>query len=272
MLMLVFIIISGGLQDAYSYFCRDGVFANAQTGNIVFLSVNIVNGDMAGVLKYLVPIAFFALGAILAKTLFFLFEKRRIFWKQMVLLVETAALFAVGFMPSSMNLYANALVSFACAMQVLSFDQIYGNDFASTMCIGNIVRMSGSLVTAIAKKDKTALKRFGLYLTVVVIFGIGAGAGYLLQKYTGNYAIMFSALLTFVASFAFIGKEKRAVDENDRASENDGANKNDAENENGVDKNDCADNNAVNNADGAAEINIDNNVCSNTNKNTEKAR
>ena len=51
MLMLVFIIISGGLQDAYSYFCRNGVFANAQTGNIVFLSVNLVNGDMAGVFR-----------------------------------------------------------------------------------------------------------------------------------------------------------------------------------------------------------------------------
>ena len=36
LVMLIFIIISGGLQDAYSYFCRDHVFANAQTGNIVF--------------------------------------------------------------------------------------------------------------------------------------------------------------------------------------------------------------------------------------------
>lgn len=213
MLMLVFIILSGGLQDAYSYFCRDGVFANAQTGNIVFLGVNIVNGDGAGVLKYLVPVAFFALGAILAKTLFFVFDKKRVFWKQTVLLVETVALFVVGFMPQSLNLYANALVSFACAMQVLSFDQIYGNDFASTMCIGNIVRMSGSLVTAVAKKDKAAFKRFGLYFAVVLIFAIGAGAGYLLQKAFGNYAIMFSAALTFIASFAFIGKEKREVDD-----------------------------------------------------------
>lgn len=207
MLMLVFIIISGGLQDAYSYFCRDGVFANAQTGNIVFLSVNLVNGDMAGVLKYLVPVVFFALGAILAKTLFFLFDKRKVFWKEVVLLIESVTMFAVGFMPQSMNLYANALVSFACAMQVLSFDRIYGNDFASTMCIGNIVRMSGSLVTAIAQKDKSALKRFGLYLAVVAIFAVGAGAGYLLQKAFGNYAIMFSAALTFIASLAFIGKE-----------------------------------------------------------------
>lgn len=218
MWMLAFIILSGGLQDAYSYFCRDGVFANAQTGNIVFLSVNIVNGNGAGVVKYLVPVLFFTMGALLAKTLFFVFDKKKVFWKQAVLLLETAALLAVGFMPQSMNLYANALVSLACAMQVLSFDRIYGNDFASTMCIGNIVRMSGSIVTAIAKKDKEAAQRVGLYFAVVVIFAIGAGIGYLLQKAFAGYAIMFSAALTFIASFAFIGKEKK--EETEKSNEN----------------------------------------------------
>lgn len=33
-----FIILSGGLQDAYTYLCRGKVFANAQTGNIVLCS------------------------------------------------------------------------------------------------------------------------------------------------------------------------------------------------------------------------------------------
>lgn len=224
MLMLVFIIISGGLQDAYSFFCRDGVFANAQTGNIVFLSVNIVNGDWNGVVKYLVPVTFFALGAILAKTLFFVFEnKKSLFWKQAVLLAETVALLAVAFIPQSLNPLANALVSFSCAMQVLAFDQIYGNDFSSTMCIGNIVRMSGALVTAIAKKDKAARNRFFLYLSVVVIFAIGAGTGYLLEKVTGLYTIAFSALMTFIASFAFVGREKAEdATENKSESTNEG--------------------------------------------------
>ena len=31
---------SGGLQDAYTYNVRDGVFANAQTGNVVLMSQN----------------------------------------------------------------------------------------------------------------------------------------------------------------------------------------------------------------------------------------
>ena len=34
----VFLALSGGFQDAYTYFVRDGVFSNAQTGNVVLMS------------------------------------------------------------------------------------------------------------------------------------------------------------------------------------------------------------------------------------------
>lgn len=44
-LMAAFIIMSGGLQDAYTYCCRDKVFANAQTGNIVLMSTHLFAGD-----------------------------------------------------------------------------------------------------------------------------------------------------------------------------------------------------------------------------------
>ena len=33
--------VSGGLMDAYSYLFRGQVFANAQTGNILLLSVHL---------------------------------------------------------------------------------------------------------------------------------------------------------------------------------------------------------------------------------------
>ena len=41
MLTAAFIILSGGLQDAYTYLCRGKVFANAQTGNIVLMSTHL---------------------------------------------------------------------------------------------------------------------------------------------------------------------------------------------------------------------------------------
>ena len=55
----VFIILSGGLQDAYTYLCRGKVFANAQTGNIVLMSTHLFAGDWAGVFRYFVPVISF---------------------------------------------------------------------------------------------------------------------------------------------------------------------------------------------------------------------
>lgn len=41
----------------------DGVFANAQTGNIVLMSHKLFSGDLGGCLRYLVPVLAFALWA-----------------------------------------------------------------------------------------------------------------------------------------------------------------------------------------------------------------
>ena len=37
----VFLAMSGGLQDAYTYFTRNEVFSNAQTGNVVLMSTMV---------------------------------------------------------------------------------------------------------------------------------------------------------------------------------------------------------------------------------------
>ena len=66
-LMSAFIILSGGLQDAYTYCCRDKVFANAQTGNIVLMSTHLFAGDRADVFRYFVPVISFMAGIFAAE-------------------------------------------------------------------------------------------------------------------------------------------------------------------------------------------------------------
>ena len=66
-LTAVFLSLSGGLQDAYTYLFRGKVFANAQTGNIVLLSSNLMDGNWERVLHYLVPLCAFALGVLTAE-------------------------------------------------------------------------------------------------------------------------------------------------------------------------------------------------------------
>ena len=118
----VFIILSGGFQDAYTYCCRGSVFANAQTGNIVLMSTALVDADRSRVIKYLIPVVSFIIGIAIAEVVHMRFKNyEKIHWRQLILIDEIVLLFAVGFMPQKLDPLANALVSFVCALQVQTF-------------------------------------------------------------------------------------------------------------------------------------------------------
>ena len=138
-LTAVFLSLSGGLQDAYTYLFRGKVFANAQTGNIVLLSAHIMDGQWGMVLHYFIPLCAFAFGVLVAERMRERFRTmQRLHWRQLVVLGEMLLLLIVGFLPESCNLLANAIVSFSCAMQLQAFRKVDGYAFASTMCIGDL--------------------------------------------------------------------------------------------------------------------------------------
>ena len=129
-----FLAVSGGFQDAYTYFTRDGVFSNAQTGNVVLMSERFMNGEVKAGLHYLIPLTAFFLGVLLAERIQDKFRyAKRLHWRQGILLVEIILLFLVGFIPGNMNVFATTLVSFSCALQVQTFRKVEGNAYASTM-------------------------------------------------------------------------------------------------------------------------------------------
>lgn len=206
----MFLSVSGGLQDVYTYLYRGKVFANAQTGNIVLCSVKLVEGDWSAVLHYLVPLCFFALGVFTAELLRQKFQQmQRLHWRQLVVLCEIVMLFVVGFFPQEWNLVANALVSLACAMQVQAFRKVNGYAFASTMCIGNLRSGTESLCAWWKYGAPQARKKAGRYFGVIGLFGIGAGAGGALLPRLGLGTIWIScALLTAAFVVMFVREEQ----------------------------------------------------------------
>ena len=173
-LTAVFLSLSGGLQDAYTYLFRGKVFANAQTGNIVLLSTNIMDGRWDKVLHYLVPLCAFALGVLAAEKMREHFQAmQRLHWRQLVVLGEVLLLFAVGFLPQSQNLLANAIVSFSCAMQVQAFRKVNGYAFASTMCIGDLRSGVEALCIWCRTHEPRAMDRMLRYFGIILLFAPG---------------------------------------------------------------------------------------------------
>ena len=80
---------SGGFQDAYTYITRDGVFANAQTGNIVLMSTSFLQGKWLTGVRYLGPILAFILGVLIADTVDKKWHKTSVIhWRQIVVALE----------------------------------------------------------------------------------------------------------------------------------------------------------------------------------------
>ena len=98
----IFLAMSGGFQDAYTYFTRDKVFSNAQTGNVVLMSQHFMMGEWKDGLKYLLPLLAFAFGVLAAERIQAQFRfARRLHWRQGILLLEIAILLIVGFLPQT---------------------------------------------------------------------------------------------------------------------------------------------------------------------------
>lgn len=215
LLTAAFLSMSGGLQDAYTYIARGEVFANAQTGNIVLLSQNLFTGNWAKVPHYLVPLVFFALGIAAAEGMRYRFQQgTRIHWRQLILLEEIVTLFAVGLMPASLNMLANATVSFSCAMQVQAFRKVNGYAFASTMCIGNLRSGMDALVAFGHSHDKSALWKSLHYFAIIFIFALGAGIGTQCVGIFGERTIWLSCALLLVSlCFMFIKEDLPEIEE-----------------------------------------------------------
>ena len=204
----MFLSLSGGLQDAYTYLCRGKVFANAQTGNIVLFSAYLFDGDWTHSRRYLVPVLSFMLGIFVAECIHRHFKHmERVHWRQLILLAEIVLLFLVGFLPQDGSTAANALVSFVCAMQVQTFRKVNGYAFASTMCIGNMRSGMDSLCSWVLNRNPAALKKSFYYWGIILLFALGAGLGSLTLDLCGAKAIWLSCLLLAVSFCLMFLKE-----------------------------------------------------------------
>lgn len=194
-----FLSVSGGLQDAYTYIAREQVFANAQTGNVVLLTQRLFSGSWEQCLPYLLPLISFSLGVAIAEQIEYKYQNRECLqWRQIVLLLEIALLFGVGFFPGEWNLAANSLVSISCAMQVQAFRKVKGFSFASTMCIGNLRSGVEMLCSFLRKRDRGTLHGVACYFGVIALFAIGAGVGGFCIGWLGYRTIWLSGGLLLI--------------------------------------------------------------------------
>ena len=136
----------------------------------------------------------------------------KVHWRQLIILAEIVLLFFVGFLPQEVNTFANALVSFVCALQVQTFHKVRGHAYASTMCIGNMRSGTEALCAYFRTKDKAILKKALTYFAVILVFAVGAGVGSFVTGRLGEKSIWISCGLLLISfGMMFIREEEELI-------------------------------------------------------------
>lgn len=202
----------GGFLEAYTYVTRDGVFANAQTGNIARMGLSLARGDLLLTLRYFIPVLAFMAGVTLSLQL----RRLRRDWERIILCLMGALLFLVGLIPPErLSVLATVTVSLVCALQVESFRKFGDNSFASTMCTGNLRIATEHLNRYLSTKDRAALHTSLQYYGIDLMFASAVLAGYWVTKACGVRAawwplLVYAGLLLLLRRDGKTGEEESA--------------------------------------------------------------
>lgn len=206
----ILLAVVGGFLDAYTFVGRGGVFANAQTGNVVLMGIEAATGEWGQAVLHAVPILAFIVGVVVAEIIkkpsMHLFIQGS---ERAVLILETAVLFIVGFIPyTSPNIIVTVAVSFVSSVQVSSFRKLVGSAYNTTMITGNLRSATQDTYTAFTKRDNESARRAVRYSTINLSFLAGAILGGLLTSFIGVKAVWIAVIVLICSVILFSSERK----------------------------------------------------------------
>ena len=204
----ILLAATGGMTDAIVYLNHGHVFANAMTGNIIFLGIAVVEREWSQSLRHIVPITCFFLGVVAARIIRTLPLRRSAL---LVLLLEIAGFFFVGLLPAGFpQLAFTAIIAFVSAFQVATFRRVGRFTYNSTFVTGNL-RMVAEGVFDRFFSDDAALQSKGYAQAwklgmICTSFLVGAVCGAYVAPRHPAHAILFAEpLLIITAILVMLG-------------------------------------------------------------------
>ena len=202
----IFAVI-GGFLEVFTFLLHNGVFCNAQTGNVVMLVLNLVQGHPADGLRYLYSILAYVLGIVLTAVIPDRFAKS--VWPMAVTIIEIAVFIILAVLPEgASDWYVYATVSFLCAVQYNTFTKLHGNSLATTFCTNNLRQIFLHLVRGVRERSGAEYRKSGAYLFIVLCFALGVVVGAFAAEGLGRWsplvcaACLLPALALFLADKA----------------------------------------------------------------------
>jgi uncharacterized membrane protein YoaK (UPF0700 family) len=206
--------LANGFLDSYTYLARGGVFANVQTGNVIFFALDLSEGKLSAALAHVWPILAFIAGVTVAAHI----KSGRLddmlgHPLRWIMGVQSVALAVIAFVPASVpHSYVTVPISFLAAIQIGLFRSVGDLAYLPVATTGNLMRLVESGYAGFVDKADGQIKAFWIYGALILTFAAGAVIGAFATRALHVHAILLSAVFLAFTLALFILDERRGIE------------------------------------------------------------
>ena len=173
----ILLMLSGGFMGAYSYYLKGGVFANAETANLLIFAMHIsqgsfTEGSFTDAAKVLVPISTFFIGTFFSEMFK---DKLKHRWPSLLIFSEIILLAFLALLPENAPFTIfHVMIALISSMQYNTFREARGVQMSTLFCTAHLRGGGSCLYNAVSKKDRTAYKKAFYHIGMILTFIAGA--------------------------------------------------------------------------------------------------
>ena len=170
--LALFLTFCAGYVDAYTSIVRGNTLVAGQTGNVVFLSVRLIQHNVSDASAKVMTLLSFMMGVFLL-TLYK--EKLRIVKKPILSLIPLAVLsIIIGFVPLSVdNIYLVPPLAFCMGLVTTAFGEVSGIAYNNAFMTGNIKRTMLAFGDYFRTKHTPFLREALIFVSLLTSFVLG---------------------------------------------------------------------------------------------------
>ncbi|TQF74748.1 DUF1275 domain-containing protein [Rhodococcus spelaei] len=202
--------VASGFLDAYTYVSRGGVFANAQTGNVILMGIDLSDRHWQSALAHVWPILAFLVGVAFANLLKSARAERVVRYPiRLAVAAQVVVLVAVGFVPASVpDALVTVPIAFVAAMQIGLFRTVGTLSYIAIATTGNLMRLTEAAYAGLVDRDRDARRSVAVYAAIIASFAVGAVVGAVCTRAVGGPAAWIPAGLLGAALVLFFVDER----------------------------------------------------------------
>ena len=212
--LALFLTFCAGYVDAYTFIVRGNTLVAGQTGNVVFLSVGLIQHNVSDASAKVMTLLAFMMGVLL---LTIYKDKLRIVKKPILSVIPLAVLsLIIGFVPQTVeNIYLVPPLAFCMGLVTTAFGEVSGIAYNNAFMTGNIKRTMLAFGDYFRTKHTPFLREGLIFVSLLSSFVFGVIFSAYLTIYYQEKTILGIPLMMSIFYFSMLfaswrkkGKEK----------------------------------------------------------------